>query len=201
MQSLVALAARLRPRPRGRKLPSLWLTTDAKRTADPAVAVARLPAGCGVILRHPDARQLRRLAEEIVPLCRRRKLICLIAGDWRLAARCDAHGVHLSERSARSHGMVRAWCRQRRRLLTVAAHGEVAARRGARLGADAVLLAPVFPTRSHPEARALGVLRFAAITRRIACPVIALGGVTPRTAQRLNGAGAAGFAGIDWLRT
>jgi thiamine-phosphate pyrophosphorylase len=52
--------------------------------------------------------------------------------------------------------------------------------------ADAVLLSPVFPTRSHPGAAALGPARFRLMARHAQMPVVALGGMTVRTARRLD---------------
>jgi thiamine-phosphate pyrophosphorylase len=51
--------------------------------------------------------------------------------------------------------------------------------------ADAVLLSPAFATRSHPDARALGPVRFRLLAQHARMPVIALGGMTARTARRL----------------
>ena len=48
------------------------------------------------------------------------------------------------------------------------------------------LLSPVFPTRSHSGARALGPVRFRLLAARAAMPVIALGGLNPRAASRLR---------------
>jgi thiamine-phosphate pyrophosphorylase len=179
----------------------MWLMTDAVRMRDPIAMMMRLKRGDGVILRHTDGDELRRLAGRMVPLCRRSGVTCLIAGDWRLAAQCKAHGLHLPERSARVGAGAPAflWRRQSGRLMTVSAHGGAALKRGERLGADAVLLAPVFPTASHPDARILGSTRFAAHVRRVHCPVIALGGVTARTQRRLAISGAYGVAGISWI--
>ena len=55
-----------------------------------------------------------------------------------------------------------------------------------RYGADAVLLSPAFPTRSHPDAPTLGPTRFRLLAARARMPVIALGGMTPDTARRLQ---------------
>lgn len=52
----------------------------------------------------------------------------------------------------------------------------------------------MFATASHPLARPLGSLRFAAWVRRASLPVYALGGVTNATVHRLAGNGAAGVA-------
>ncbi|MEY5032109.1 MAG: hypothetical protein RL354_1140, partial [Planctomycetota bacterium] len=53
-----------------------------------------------------------------------------------------------------------------------------------RARASAVLLSPVFPTRSHPGAAVLGALRFLLMAQRSPLPVIALGGMTKRRAAR-----------------
>ena len=66
-----------------------------------------------------------------------------------------------------------------------------------RRGATLIFLAPVFPTRSHPEGRVLGPLRFAVLARQTRLPVIALGGMNAARAKRLGPAGIYGWAGID----
>ena len=60
--------------------------------------------------------------------------------------------------------------------------------------ADAVLLSPAFPTRSHPGGKVLGPLRWRLIAARSLVPVIAMGGIDAKRARRLN---AAHWAGID----
>jgi len=64
------------------------------------------------------------------------------------------------------------------------------------LGADGLLLSPVFPTRSHPGGKSLGPLRFRLLARRAKAPVIALGGMDRRKAKRL---GWKRWAAIDGL--
>ncbi|MGZ8283326.1 MAG: thiamine phosphate synthase, partial [Allosphingosinicella sp.] len=68
-----------------------------------------------------------------------------------------------------------------------------------RSGADILFLSPVFPTRSHPGAPALGPRRFARLARRTRLPVIALGGVDARKGKALSRLGAWGWAGISAL--
>ena len=88
-------------------------------------------------------------------------------------------------------------------MLTVAAHGRAGLARGRRLGADAVVLSPVFPTASHPGAAALGLLRWAALAARGgARPVVALGGVGSRNAVRLPrwAGGLAAIGGLAGIR-
>jgi thiamine-phosphate pyrophosphorylase len=197
--SLAELARRLKRTEAARRLPPLILMTDAVRLPDPEAAIARLPRGAAVILRHRDAAERGRLARRLAAPCRRRGLTLIIAADARLADAVRAGGLHLSEAMLRHGG--RGWRLWRRPgwLVTAAAHSPAAIRAAAGAGVDAVLLSPVFPTASHPAAAALGPLRFAALVRQSPIPVYALGGVTAATAPRLAGSGAAGFAAIGGL--
>ena len=196
---MAATAATLGRRARRRKaashLPHLWFLTDPQRTPDPAAIIQTLPAGSAVIFRtfgDPDAettaRSLRRLTHRL-------GLRLLIAADWRLAVRVGACGVHLPQRMIRLAPRLRrlrpAW------LITGAAHDAGAILAGRRAGVDALIVSAVFPSRSPSAKRALGVVRFVAMTRAAGVPVIALGGVGDRTAARLRNSGAAGLAGID----
>jgi thiamine-phosphate pyrophosphorylase len=80
------------------------------------------------------------------------------------------------------------------RLVTAHSLAEIAMARRAR--ADAIVLSPVFATRSHPGARPLGPLRFRLLAARAGVPVIALGGMTAARARRV---GATHWAAIDGL--
>ena len=196
--NLAKAAARLQAKSARRTaLPTLWLMTDTVRLPDPSAAIAHLPRGSGVILRHTDAKARQALARKIRPLCRARGLVCLIALDWRLAAAVGADGVHLPERGPAAGALL--WLRQRKGLLTMAAHSGRAIARATRLGADAIILSPVFATASHPTARTLGSLRFAALTRATSQPVIALGGISDANVARLAHTRARGFAAIGGL--
>ena len=81
------------------------------------------------------------------------------------------------------------------RLVTVHSLREIGAAGRAR--ANAVLLSPVFATRSHPGGKALGVVRFRLLAARSLVPVLALGGMDARRARAMAALGAVGWAGID----
>ncbi len=196
MRTLEAAARRLKSR---NGLPRLYLFSDPVRLADPRAAAAGLPPGAAVVARGLAPGVLRGLAT----LCRQRRLLLLVAGDGRLALRHRA-GLHLPDRRS-TPGLLPFLLARRRHglVLTIAAHGRAGLARARRLGAAAVILSPVFPTRSHPGAPALGPLRWAALAGRAGGwtggrPVIALGGVTARNAARLPG-WAAGIAAIGGL--
>lgn len=179
------------------RLPRLILMTDAGRLPDPEAAIGKLPSGSAVILRDYDAPDRAARAQALRASTRRRGLLLLIGADWRLAWRVGADGVHLPERLVRAAGQIRRvrpdW------LVTAAAHSQAALRAAEHAGADAALLSPVFPTGSHPGARALGPVRFAALVREAGLPVYALGGIDRRAIARLRNSGAAGYTGITGL--
>ena len=185
---LLAAARRLRPKADGAAaplprptLPSLWLLGDPRRLPDPRTAAARLPAGAAVIARGlaPD------VVAGLASVARRQQLRLLLAADGRAALRLGA-GLHLPDRHGTPGLLPFLLARRRRRLLlTVAAHGRAGLARARRLGADAVLLSPVFPTASHPGAPSLGPCRWAALARRAGRPALALGGIDGGNAGRL----------------
>lgn len=169
----------------GQAVPRCVLLSDARNDAGLARAIARLPRGSAIVFRHyhlaPAARhacfaQLRALAH-------RRGLPVIGA---RVPASWRPDGVYgAAHEVAGKPGL---------RLATAHSLREVGM--AARCGAQAVLLSPVFPTRSHPEAAGLGAVRFLLLARQSVLPVIALGGMTRARAARLP---VHGWAAIDGL--
>jgi thiamine-phosphate pyrophosphorylase len=194
--TLASLARRLNREAGAEHLPPLILMTDDVRLPDPVPAVRTLPPGSGVILRHYGSPDRAALARALLPLCRAREIVLLVAGDPALAAAIGADGLHLPEAMVRPMAGHVLPFQRRGWIVTAAAHTPDALRRAARAGADAALLAPVFATASHPDVRPIGALRFAAWCRAATLPVYALGGIDAVTGRRLLNSGAAGIAGI-----
>lgn len=78
------------------------------------------------------------------------------------------------------------------------AHDRQEMRRANRL-ADAIFVAPVHATTSHPDQQTLGEKGFEALARMTCKPVIALGGMTEARFTNLVDKGAYGWAAIDGL--
>ena len=165
-------AAARRPGP-----PPLWLFTDTERLPDPRTSVTRLPRGlAGVVFRHDAYPKRAALGRDLARICRERRLVLVVAGDSRLAARLGA-GTHL--RGGRWPGPIRP-----RGFVTSSAHDVADLRRAWRAGADLVFLSPLFATASHPGAPALGVTRWAKLAREAQVPVAALGGIDGSSVRR-----------------
>ncbi len=168
-------------------LPALWLISDARGDAALDHALRRLPRGSGLVFRHYHLSEAERRARfaALVRIARARGHVVVLAGSAAQARRWGADGAYgAATRIGAGARLLR--------LVTVHSLREL---RGA-WRADAVLLSPVFPTRSHPGARVLGPLRFRLIAARSTVPVIALGGMNPNTAKRLKHAR---WAAIDGL--
>ncbi len=177
-------------------LPHMIAMTDEVRFPDPTEVIPRLSRNSVLILRHYGVPTRALLAAKLVPLCRHYGVRLLIANDARLAYAVHADGLHLSEHALRRGAQAwRQWC-PAHWLVTAAAHSPVALRRAARAGAHAALLAPVFPTASHPGRTSLGILRLMQWSRNSPVPVYALGGIDISTVRRLAGCPLAGIAGI-----
>jgi thiamine-phosphate pyrophosphorylase len=198
MDALSRTAARLRPwLVRGKPLPNLLFFTDPERTPDPERVAERLPAGGAVVFRAfgaPDAAvQGRRLRE----ITRRKGLPLLVGADPALALAVEADGLHLPERLASTLPRLREtrpdW------LITIAAHGLEAACAGVAAGADALVVSPVFPSRSPSAGAPLGVDGLKRLVEAVETPVYALGGVRANTVARLLDTGIVGIAAVEAL--
>ncbi len=164
------------------------MTDERVAEADLMRAIARLPRGSAIVLRHYSLPELARhaLFLRVKRAARRRHALVLLAGDARLARAWGADGHHGT--GIGSAGLHSTPAHDRRQLA-----------RAQRAGADVLLVSPLFATRSHPGARPLGAFRFAALARAADVPVIALGGVRPRHAALVRRLGASGYAAIDGL--
>jgi len=185
-------------------LPQCYVLSDCARLPDPGAVLDKLPRGACVIVRHADPNARAQLALRIIAPAHKLGLKVIIANDLRLALRSGADGVHLSERVAR-FGRQRIVFHKPGFICTAAAHSRLALWRAHRAGANAVLLSPVFPTLSHPNARTLGILRFGILAHLSPIPVIALGGISHANAARLrlgfmNRGRTLGFAAIGAWR-
>ena len=182
-----------------RKLPSRILLTDSVRLSDPRDSVRALPAGSGVILRHYNVPDRAGLARELLAICRPKKIPLLVAGDACLARTIGAHGLHLPEKMlAQEPSHWRRWLCPKT-LLSVAAHSPKALSKAVAASASFALLSPVFPTKSHPNIKTIGINRFANWTSKSNIPIYGLGGINHQNKNRVLATKAVGWASIDAL--
>lgn len=113
----------------------------------------------------------------------------LVNDDEQLARAIGASGLHLSSgklnalNSRPDFDRVGASC-----------HTPADLERAANLGIDFVVLSPVLPTASHPEATGMGWEAFGQLVEHLTIPVYALGGMQPELQETAQAHGAHGIA-------
>ena len=166
--------------PTNQTFPLLWLVSDARNDAVLEDALARLPRGSGFIYRHYHLPPPERIARywRAERIARARDHTVILADSAQTAREWGADGIYGAPLSLvpRRAGM----------LMLATAHNMAEIAAANRAQADAVLLSPAFATASHPGVAALGPRRFRAMARYAQMPVIALGGMTQRHADRLQ---------------
>lgn len=157
-------------------------------------------------LKSLPASRVEKFIAEAYPLCKRQNALLLINSATVFAAQSDrdttwfdlsarkavADGIHLTSRHLLSldkrpehYPWIAASCHNLQELL----HAQ-------KLGIDFVVLAPVLPTKTHPEAQPLGWEQFSNLIAEINIPVYALGGMTWKSLEIAQLAGGQGIAGI-----
>ncbi|MHA7820838.1 MAG: thiamine phosphate synthase [Erythrobacter sp.] len=161
-------------------LPALWLISDERNDAELESALRKLPRGSGFIYRHyhlgdPERFERFRALRRVARTCQHTMILAdsaLTATEW------GADGIYGAPRTL--------WPKRADLLHLATAHDLTELGLANYLGADAVLLSPVFPTRSHPDGETLGPARFRLLARHSPVPVIALGGMDASRAAALN---------------
>jgi len=170
-------------------LPDIWMVSDARNDARLETTLARLPRGSGLVFRHyhlaPPER--RRRFVRLTRIARRFGHRVVLAGSSAQARAWGADGAY---------GAPDALGRKATGLRLATAHSLREIARANRAAADAVLLSPVHPTRSHAGAKALGRVRFRLLAARAQAPVIALGGMDAARARTLRWKNWAAIDGI-----
>jgi thiamine-phosphate pyrophosphorylase len=163
----------------GATLPRGWLCVQLRDKQRPRVA-------------------LRLFASQLREVTRAVGASLVVNGDAVVARDVGADGVHLG-RQASSVDAARQVCGGKT-WVSIAAHSDEAVRGGVAAGANAVLVSPVFSTRSPSShepvkgGRGLAALRSARSVSANRLSIFALGGVTPENARSCMDAGADGLA-------
>lgn len=171
------------------RLAHIWLVSDARNDERLDRMLRRLPRGSGLIVRHYHLGPAERRARfaSLARIARGRGQTIVLSAGARQARRLRADGAYGEPaRLARGPAVLR--------LVTAHSLREIAMARRAR--ADAILLSPVFPTRSHPGGKTLGPVRFRLLAARAMLPVIALGGMNRHRAHSLRWKNWAAIDGI-----
>ena len=131
--------------------------------------------------------------QAVYPQCQQRNIRLLINSDLPIADSVTADGLHLSSRAlmaAKARPLDQAW-------VAASCHNLEELKHAQDIGVDFVVLAPVFPTNTHPQAHALGMEKLTQLIEQINLPVFALGGLSLHDIESVTYAGGQGVAGIS----
>jgi len=205
VRTITTVARRLNARnaPKSKPwLPMLLAMTDTQRCPDPSSVLHLFPAQAGVVFRNGDDLHRLRRGQKLKTRCDAHGILFICAGNARDALKLCADGLHVRDQNGTRAQNIRQWKRRNPNgIVFAAAHNPRSLRACEALDVDGVLLSPIFPTKTHPKAKHIGITRFRQWVRKTRVPVYALGGITPSTAPLLITTQCIGIAGIDWVLT
>ncbi len=185
-------------------LPSLIFITDNETQPYPESVIEKMPSGSMVILRDYDLESRRELGQALKYICEKRGIKFVVAGDLTLSLMVKADGIHIPEHALHKVSSIREEYPDY--FITASVHNEAAIKHALEGDVDALLLSPIFPTKSHPETfkdinLTIGLNALKIICSKYEVPIYALGGITIETAPDLSNSGVTGIAAIRGLET
>jgi len=143
-------------------------------------------------LKNLPADAVEAFIQQAYSICRQQQAVLLINSATANVANLNADGIHLTS----AHLMALAERPANMPWLSAACHTLEELHHAQNIGVDFVVLAPVLPTATHPDAPTLGWERFTELVRQVNLPVYALGGMTAEDTTLACHAGGQGIAGI-----
>lgn len=133
--------------------------------------------------------QLMQFSRKVIAEATPHSAKVFINTDLALAQKLGAAGVHFS-----SAQLMALEAKPQGLLCGASCHNQSELMQAAKLGVDYVMLSPVQPTMSHPEANTLGWECFAQLIAGYSLPVFALGGMQLKDLHHARTKGAHGIA-------
>jgi thiamine-phosphate pyrophosphorylase len=183
-----------------KNLPPLIFLTERNRFENIFTTLNSIPEQTLVIIRDYDLGYSERLeyCKKIVEICKARGIKILIGKDPDLAQQVNADGIHIPEKLLPN---LKQWKRKKSNwLFTTSCHSKSSLKNIDLDIVDAILLSPVFPTKSHPDAEVLGPDRFKNIAASSKISIYALGGINKNNVKNFQGTKVVGFAGIEMFK-
>jgi 8-oxo-dGTP diphosphatase len=143
-------------------------------------------------IRTLSALEVKEFVKLAMPLCQQKGAYLLLNSAVQNINQVKVNGIHLTSRGLLAlkqrpaeFSWVGASCHNQKELK----HAEA-------IGADFAVLAPVLPTRTHPDAEPLGWDEFKRLIDGANIPVFALGGMQKKDLKTAQSLGAQGISGI-----
>ncbi len=178
------------------RLPHYYAILD---DADPALLLVNLKIildkGIKLIqarLKTLSAEAVATFLQQAYPLCKSHNARLLLNSSAKNADSVEVDGLHLTSADLLA-------CEHRpegKQWVAASCHNLEELRHAEKINVDFVVLAPVLPTPTHPDAEVLGWSQFTGLVAQTNLPVYALGGLNEPDLLTARAAGAQGIAGI-----
>jgi len=175
-------------------LQGLYVITDrALMGADLLTQAEQAIAGGARLLQYRDkdsnSVQRQQQAGALAQLCRQHGVIFIINDEPTLAVNVDADGVHLGQTDGDIHSARRVLGADK--IIGVTCHASLKAALAAeKAGADYVAFGRFFPSQTKPDAPPAEIDILQQARRKLAIPIVAIGGITPDNGGALIASGA-----------
>jgi thiamine-phosphate pyrophosphorylase len=150
--------------------------------------------GATILQLRAPALTARELQHEGAMLVQKSSVPVLVSSRCDIAVAIGAAGVNLPERDI---GVADARQLLGPLLIGRSVHSLDSAREAEAGGADFVIYGPVWPSPSHEGGEAQGLVALGKVAAGVRIPVVAIGGVDMKRAEKCLEAGAAGYAAIS----
>ena len=179
------------------RLPTRYMITDEYNSPQEYIEKVQLAVEQGVRLIQLRAKQLQEndylvLSKQLLTV-QTREVSIMLNTRLEIFTQTDAAGLHLD-----SQRLMQTQTRpvNAEKLLSASVHNEIELAHANKIGVDFLVISPVMPTLSHPDAIPLGWDGFAKLASKANCSVYALGGMVTSDIAKAVEMGGHGIAGI-----
>ena len=180
------------------KLPKVIIIFDDESFDRKKLLKLKIPKKSAFLLRSYETKKRKKIAKQLLKFCKMKKMKLLIGSDVKLAEDINAHGIHLPEYMIRNNKInwinIKNVKSKKKWIITTAVHSMHSLKKVERLDIDAALLSPVFPSKSHPNSKNLGLNKFSKIVKKTKLPIYALGGINIKNIKSLMETDIIGYA-------
>ena len=180
------------------KLPKVIIIFDDESFDRKKLLKLKIPKKSAFLLRSYETKKRRKIAKQLLKFCKMKKIKLLIGSDVKLAEDINAHGIHLPEYMIRNNKInwinIKNVKSNKKWIITTAVHNIQSLKKAEELDIDAALLSPVFPSKSHPNNKSLGLNKFLKIVKKTKLPIYALGGINIKNVKSLIETDIIGYA-------
>ena len=152
----------------------------------------------GIILREKDLRpeEYKQLAEQVLGICEKHQVLCVLHSFVDVAMELEAEGVHLPLPVLRKLSEEK---RARFRIIGASCHSVEEAREAVKLGCTYIVAGHIFATDCKKGLPGRGVDFLREVCASVSVPVYAIGGINSENIASVCGAGAKGTCVMSGL--